>query len=250
MAQSIGEAGNERYLRPDDDQIDVQLAAEGEQALGVFGADRMALAEAGDSGVPGRRMKRVEARALRELPGECVLAPARPDDEDPLEPSLLIGPGGKLLREAAAGLLVARGEVEGVRIGAVVRRGEHDPEAAERPGRGLGRLDQAARDASAAVTLGDDESKQTCRRAILFEQRLGPDSGQPDDLARGFALGDEHLRRRLGLQPLEPSSGLVRLRWIAEPGQEPSDRGGIVKARRADRDLHRADASPELPTVL
>ena len=43
-------------------------------ALGVVGADRVALGEVGDPGVAGRRMELGQERRLRELPGERVLA--------------------------------------------------------------------------------------------------------------------------------------------------------------------------------
>src|SRR5205807_7043415 len=78
-----------RRLRPDDNEVDAELSAEREQPLRVARADRMAFTEARDPGVPGRGMKCLEPRALRELPGERVLATAGPNDQDPHAPSLL-----------------------------------------------------------------------------------------------------------------------------------------------------------------
>ena len=48
---------DERRLRPDDDELDVERAGEREQALGILGANRVALAEPRDSRAPGRRMQ-------------------------------------------------------------------------------------------------------------------------------------------------------------------------------------------------
>ena len=54
---------------------------EREEPLAVLGAHRMAGAERGDAGVPGRRVQLAEPRALRELPRERVLAAAGADEE-------------------------------------------------------------------------------------------------------------------------------------------------------------------------
>ena len=82
-AQEVGKAGDERQLGPDDYEIDPELAAEAENAFGVLGANRVALAEPRDPWVSRRCMERFEARAQLELPGQRVLAAARADDEDP-----------------------------------------------------------------------------------------------------------------------------------------------------------------------
>ena len=58
-----------------------ELAAEREQSLAVLRAHRVALPEGGDAGVAGRGVQLVELRARGELPGERVLAAARPDDQ-------------------------------------------------------------------------------------------------------------------------------------------------------------------------
>ena len=89
MAKRVGKPGDERCLRADDDEVDAKLPAEREQPLRIAGTNRVAFAEARDPGVPGRGVERFEARALRELPGERVLATAGPDDQDPHAPSLL-----------------------------------------------------------------------------------------------------------------------------------------------------------------
>ena len=50
-AQLVGEAGDERRLRPDDDEVDLELARERDERGGVLGADGMALRERCDAGV-------------------------------------------------------------------------------------------------------------------------------------------------------------------------------------------------------
>ena len=80
-AQQVGDAGDERRLRADHDEIDVEAARETEQALAVLGPDRVTVAEPGDPGIARGRVQRLEPRRLRELPRERVLAPARPDQE-------------------------------------------------------------------------------------------------------------------------------------------------------------------------
>ena len=50
--------------------------------FGIVGSDRMALAELGDSRI-ARRGVDLDAFGLRESPRKRVLAPARPDEEDP-----------------------------------------------------------------------------------------------------------------------------------------------------------------------
>jgi hypothetical protein len=95
VAERVRQARHERRLRPDDGEVDRQLATEAEQTFGIFRADRMALAEPGDAGVPGRSVQSLEARALGELPGKRVLATPGADDQDPHAASLLTVPARK-----------------------------------------------------------------------------------------------------------------------------------------------------------
>ena len=83
VAERVREARDERRLRADDGEVDLELAAEREQALAVLGAHRVALAEPSDAGIAGRGVQRFEPGALLQLPGERVLAPAGPNDQDP-----------------------------------------------------------------------------------------------------------------------------------------------------------------------
>ena len=82
VAEVVGEPGDERRLRPDDDEVDAELVAEPEQRLRVVRPERVAGAEAGDARVAGGGVQVAEPRALGDLPRERVLAPARADDED------------------------------------------------------------------------------------------------------------------------------------------------------------------------
>src|ERR687891_2539696 len=52
----------------------------------------MALAEAGDAGTSGSGVQVGQGGRLRELPRECMLAAARPDEEDSHRPSLVSSP--------------------------------------------------------------------------------------------------------------------------------------------------------------
>src|SRR5439155_13733003 len=92
VAKRVGEPPNERCLGTDDHEVDLDLAAKREQRFSVLGTNRVALAEARDSGIPRRGVECLEARALAELPGERVLSTARADDQDPHAPSLLAVP--------------------------------------------------------------------------------------------------------------------------------------------------------------
>ena len=86
VAQMVGKARDERRLRTDDDEVDLQLAGEGQQPFGVLRPHRMAVRKSGHSGVSGRAMQRLQLGATGDLPGERVLATARSDDENPHAP--------------------------------------------------------------------------------------------------------------------------------------------------------------------
>ena len=89
VPKRVGDPGDERHLGADDHEVDAEGVAQVEEALRILRAHRMALAEACDARVPGRGVERCEPGALGELPGECVLAPPRADDEDSHGSSLL-----------------------------------------------------------------------------------------------------------------------------------------------------------------
>ena len=78
----VGDAGHERHLGTDHDEVDRERAREREQALRVLRVHRVARPETGDPRVTGRGVQLGQPRALRELPGERMLAPARPHDQN------------------------------------------------------------------------------------------------------------------------------------------------------------------------
>src|SRR6187551_3456902 len=77
----VRDARDERGLGADDDEVDLVLPAEAEEALDVVHADRVAAAERCDPGIPRRRMQLVQPLALRDLPRQRVLAATRPQDQ-------------------------------------------------------------------------------------------------------------------------------------------------------------------------
>ena len=84
VPQPVGDARDERRLRPDHDQVGARASrARSSSALAVVGAHGMAVAERRDAGIAGRGVQRGERRAAREPPRERVLARARPDQQHP-----------------------------------------------------------------------------------------------------------------------------------------------------------------------
>src|SRR4029079_10713895 len=77
----VRDARDERRLRADDDEVDLVLSAEAEEALDVVHADRVAAAERRDPGISPRRMQLSQPLAPRDLPRERMLAAARPQDQ-------------------------------------------------------------------------------------------------------------------------------------------------------------------------
>ena len=81
--QRIGDAGHQRLLRPDDDEVHVVRDREPRQPLDVVHGEVEAARVARDAGVAGRRPDLLDERALGDLPGERVLAAAAADQQDP-----------------------------------------------------------------------------------------------------------------------------------------------------------------------
>ena len=88
MPQLVGDAGDERRLRADDDEVGGKRPRQSQQAVAVVRRDRMARREGGDPGVPGRDVQLGQLGRRREPPGERVLSTTRPDEEDTHRPSL------------------------------------------------------------------------------------------------------------------------------------------------------------------
>jgi hypothetical protein len=79
----IGHALGERHLWPDYHEIDGFALRERKQCVGVGDADlREADRLSGETRATGGGENPRDEGALRDLPGECVLATARTDDED------------------------------------------------------------------------------------------------------------------------------------------------------------------------
>ena len=81
VAQFVRDAGHERSLRSDHDEIRRQRDGEVEEAVAIVGANRVAGAEARDAGVAGRRVQLGQARALRQPPSQRMLTRTRADEE-------------------------------------------------------------------------------------------------------------------------------------------------------------------------
>ena len=78
----VNQAGDERRLRTDDDELDGVGAAELADRESVADVECDQVGALGNAGVAGRRVKPGEMGRLGDLPGECMFASARPDEED------------------------------------------------------------------------------------------------------------------------------------------------------------------------
>jgi hypothetical protein len=80
--QLVDQAGDERGLGADDDEVDALVAGGVHERLEVVdaGVDRAGVG--GDAGVAGRAQQGRRLRRARQRADERVLAPARADDED------------------------------------------------------------------------------------------------------------------------------------------------------------------------
>src|SRR4051794_8284993 len=102
----VRDACDKRRLGADDDEVDLVLAAEAEQALDVVHADRVAAAERRDPRISRRRMQLRQPLALRDLPRERVLAAARPQDQHLHEGEFKVAGGCFKYRRRAVGEFV------------------------------------------------------------------------------------------------------------------------------------------------
>ena len=80
--QIVDNAGAERRLRPDHDEVDLVRLGESDHRRMVGGIERHAFGLARDAGIAGRAIELVGERARRHFPGQRVLAPAGTEDED------------------------------------------------------------------------------------------------------------------------------------------------------------------------
>ena len=98
----VDDAGDERRLRPDDDEID-PFGPGSRRDRGVIGdVERQIRAALRRAGVAGRDEQALAERARGELPGQRMLAPARADQKYPHDEAPIATPVG-LWTHAGAG---------------------------------------------------------------------------------------------------------------------------------------------------
>ena len=81
VPELVADAGHERRLGADHDELHVEAPREREQALAVLRPDGWQWPSRAMPGLPGRRMELRQARRPREAPGERVLAAPGADEE-------------------------------------------------------------------------------------------------------------------------------------------------------------------------
>jgi hypothetical protein len=79
--EPVDQPGDERRLRPNDDEVRSVLLGEPDDALEILRGDVAALGDLLYPSVAGRGYDLLDARALRELPRERVLPPSSPDEQ-------------------------------------------------------------------------------------------------------------------------------------------------------------------------
>ena len=109
-AHGVGDPGDERRLRADDDQLGAQLGGERGDGGAVEGVDRVQLGHLGDAGVAGRAVQSGDVGVEGQRAAQGVFAGAAADDEDLHGVSLAAGGGGP-------GRLPVRGRPVPVRSG-------------------------------------------------------------------------------------------------------------------------------------
>ena len=75
--QIVGDAGDQRHLRPNHDKVDAVRLAESSDRRMVCDIELDAFRDLGDPGIAGCAIELFEQGALLELPGERMLPPAR-----------------------------------------------------------------------------------------------------------------------------------------------------------------------------
>lgn len=80
--ERIGDAGDERLFRPDDDEADAVIAAERDDGGMVGRIEGNEFRLGGDAGIAGRGGEARNQRRAAELPGKRVLTPTRSDQKN------------------------------------------------------------------------------------------------------------------------------------------------------------------------
>ena len=81
-AQIVGDAGHQRRLRPDHNQVDRLVAAEIDDCRMVGDIERHAFGVLGNAGIARGGIEPGQQRRRRQFPGQRMLAAARADEED------------------------------------------------------------------------------------------------------------------------------------------------------------------------
>ncbi len=83
LAEFVCNPQRQRRFRTHDREVDFLGDGEVLEAGDIIGGNRHARCQPIDSGVAGRAEEPGDARALRDLPDQCMLAPTAPDDKNP-----------------------------------------------------------------------------------------------------------------------------------------------------------------------
>ena len=82
LAEFVCDPQRQRRFRSHDSEVDFLGDGEVLEAGDIIGGNRHARCQPIDSGVAGRAEEPRDARALRDLPDQCMLAPTAPDDKN------------------------------------------------------------------------------------------------------------------------------------------------------------------------
>ena len=82
LGEAVGKPRRGGGFRADDDEIDLFAHGESGEFVGGVGLDGDGAAELGQARIAGRGDQFRNERALRELPAQRMLTPARTDDEN------------------------------------------------------------------------------------------------------------------------------------------------------------------------
>ncbi|GAA3228199.1 hypothetical protein GCM10020256_40270 [Streptomyces thermocoprophilus] len=93
LAHGVGDSGDERGLRADDDQLGAQLRGQRGHGGAVQGVDLVQLGDLGDAGVAGCAVQRGDGGVEGQRAAQGVFAGAAADDEDVHGVSLIQGVG-------------------------------------------------------------------------------------------------------------------------------------------------------------
>jgi hypothetical protein len=102
LRQVVDEAGNQRRLGADHDEVRCRACAEGRNGAMVGDVEADALGNSAIPALPGAQYERAKQRARRDRPGQRMLPPARTEKKDVHGLLLPVGPGIGKSREKRA----------------------------------------------------------------------------------------------------------------------------------------------------